>query len=91
MEQKYTEATISYEAGIHARPASQIAEIAKKADSAIYIQKDNIIADASSVTDILMLFCPQGSKIKVFADNPADKIIVDEIIKLIKSDFSEKI
>ena len=91
MKQKYKEATISYKAGIHARPASQIAEIAKKAKSAIYIQKNDIIADASGVTDILMLFCPRGSKVKIFADNPADEIIVDEIIELIKNDFSENI
>ncbi len=86
---KYKEITINYEAGIHARPASQIAKIAKKAKSAIYIQKNNQVADATGVTDILTLFCPKGSKIKVCADNPADKIIIDEIIELIKNDFKE--
>ena len=89
--EKYKETVINYEAGIHARPASQIAEIAKKAKSAIYIQKDNKVADASDVMDILMLFCPKGSTIKVFADNSTDEIIADEIIELIKNNFSEKI
>jgi phosphocarrier protein len=86
---EYKEITIGYAAGIHARPASQIAEIAKKAKFGIYVQKDNNIADATGVTDILTLFCPKGSKVKVFADNPADKIIVDEIIELIKNDFKK--
>jgi phosphocarrier protein HPr len=90
-KQKYKEVIINYEAGIHARPASQIAEIAKKAKSAIYIEKDNKVADASDVMDILMLFCPKGSKVKVFADNSADDIIAEKIIELIKNNFSEKI
>ena len=84
-KQKYKEATINYEAGIHARPASQIAEIAKKAKSPVYIRKSDEIVNAAETLDILTLFCPKGTKVEIFADNPQDEIIVDEIIELIKN------
>ncbi len=59
---KYKEITINYEAGIHARPASQIAKIAKKANSAIYIQKNNQVADATGVPISSPFFARKAQK-----------------------------
>ena len=58
--------------GLHARPAGMIANIAGKAYSKIWIEKDGNKADASAIPDILMLFCPEGTEVTIGIETEKD-------------------
>jgi phosphocarrier protein len=81
--------TIVNELGLHARSAAKIAEIAKKANSNVWIIKDDERADATGILEILMLECTKGSDITVEIDQPIDMDILNSIVALIQSGFGE--
>jgi len=81
--------TIINELGLHARSAAKIAEIAKNANSNVWIIKDGKKADASGILEILMLECAKGSVITIKIDHPVDVEILNAIVALIKTGFGE--
>ncbi|CAN2040916.1 phosphocarrier protein HPr [Candidatus Magnetomoraceae bacterium gMMP-15] len=81
--------TISNELGLHARAATRMAQMARQAESNIWIIKSGQKADASSVLDILMLACPQGTEITLGIEDAADEDVLNKIAKLIKDGFGE--
>ena len=83
------EVTIINELGLHARAAAKIAALAQKAESTIWLLKNEEKADASSILDILMLACPKGTKIKLSAEGYSDIEILDSIAKLVQRGFEE--
>ena len=83
------EAVIVNELGLHARSAGLIARIAGKARGKVWLCRDDMAADAASIIDMLTLECTQGTRVTVSAADPADANLVDRIIKLIESGFSE--
>jgi len=83
------EVTIINELGLHARAASKIAEIVKNAQSKLWISKDGLKVDASSIIDILTLEGTMGSKITLSADSESDTDILNEIRHMIETGFGE--
>ncbi len=81
--------TITNELGLHARPAAMIAEMASKAESNVWLIKNDQYVDASSIIDILSLACLQGSSITLQIEDPVDAEILDQLHKLFKSGFGE--
>ena len=81
--------TISNDLGLHARSATKIARLVQNAKSGVWILKDGIKADASSIIDILTLACPKGSTITVKVDDPSDLVILNDLVQLIESGFGE--
>ena len=77
------------ELGLHARAAAIIAKKAQTATSNIWIIKENEMADAASVIDILTLECTKGSWIMLKSDDPADHHVLLDIIESIQSGFGE--
>jgi phosphocarrier protein len=58
--------------GLHARPAAQIAMLAAKAVSRVWMISDGEQVDAKSIIDILSLYCPKGSPIRFAVENAED-------------------
>jgi phosphotransferase system HPr (HPr) family protein len=85
----FREITIINELGLHARAAAKIAALAQKAESKIWLLKNEQKADASSILDVLTLECPKGTKIMVSADENSDIEILDSIVKLVQRGFEE--
>jgi len=83
------EVTIINELGLHARAAAKIAALAQKAESKIWLLKNEEKTDASSILDMLTLACPNGTKIKVSADKNSDIKILDSIVELVQRGFEE--
>ena len=83
------EVTIINELGLHARAAAKIAALAQKAESKIWLLKNEEKADASSILDMLMLACPKGTKIMVSADGYSDIKILNSIVELVQTGFEE--
>lgn len=81
--------TITNDLGLHARSAAQIAKLAQNVKSKVWIIKDGVQVDASSIIDILTLACPKGSKISLKIDDPSDLGLLNDITKLIESGFGE--
>lgn len=75
--------------GLHARSAAQIAKLAQAGKSNVWIIKDKIKADASSIIDLLTLACGQGSKITVKIDHHSDLNVLRDLVKLIENGFGE--
>ena len=88
-QKAYKVATIKNELGLHARSAAQITHIAGKSAAGVWLEKDDKMADASSIIDILTLACEKGTKITIIIENLADINILDAIVDLIDSGFGE--
>jgi phosphocarrier protein HPr len=83
-------ATIINELGLHARAAARIAELAVKAQGAVWIIRDGEKVDATSIIDILTLGCPKGTEITFSADNESDLEILNDIVTLAEKGFGEQ-
>ncbi len=81
--------TIPNELGLHARAAAKIVSLAEQARSQVFIIKDGQEADATSILDIMALYCPCGTEVTVRIADPADVKILNRIARLIEAGFGE--
>ena len=77
------------ELGLHARSAARIAEIARKANSNVWIIKGERKVDASSILDILTLECAKGSKITLKIDDQSDLDVLNDTVRQFETGFGE--
>jgi phosphocarrier protein len=82
--------TILNKAGIHVRPAAQIAELANKFKANIILAKDGVEVNAKSIMDLLTLSAGQGIKLIIKAEGEDSEEAIDAIESLINSKFSEE-
>lgn len=80
---------IPNELGLHARAAAKIARLAEKARSRVFIIKDGQEADATSILDVIGLYCPCGAEILVRVTDPGDVELLNRIVGLIETGFGE--
>lgn len=71
-------ATVADAAGLHARPAAKVAEMAAEAEEDLLIAFDGEKADADSAMMLMSLGAAQGDTVTIIGDS-ADKPIVDKI------------
>lgn len=84
-------AKIGNSLGIHARPASMIAELASSFDSDVKLEKDNVEVNAKSIMGVLMLASEQGDKVTIQAEGKDEKKAVESLYELIeKRKFNEE-
>jgi phosphocarrier protein HPr len=81
--------TIKNELGLHARSAAQIAHIVGNSAANVWLKKEDKMADASSIIDILTLACGKGTKITIIIEDWADINILNAIVDLVDSGFGE--
>ena len=77
------------ELGLHARAAAKIAKLAEDAKAGVFIAKDGEEVDATSILDVIGLYCPYGSNITVRIADEADMKVLDQIVGLIETGFGE--
>lgn len=75
--------------GLHARPAAQIATLAAKAVSRVWMFSDGEQVDARSIIDILTLYCPKGTSIRFAVESTQDIATLNDITALAESGFGE--
>lgn len=75
--------------GIHARPASLLAEIAKAYSGTIYLSKNGRSADMKSIMSILSLCIEEGDEIAVEIHGNDQEKIFYQIETVIKSVMNE--
>jgi phosphotransferase system HPr (HPr) family protein len=81
--------TVTNSLGLHARPAAMVAQLALKAESNIWLIKNDQQVDASSIIDILTLECGKNTELLVRAENASDMAIVEKIAALFEKEFTE--
>ena len=75
--------------GMHARPASRIAQIAEEADSLVWLCSDEQKVDATSIIDILTLCAVQGTQITIEIEDRQDTDVLERIYDYFEAGFGE--
>ena len=82
--------TISNRAGIHARPAAVLVQVAKDFSSNIYFEKGNNRINGKSIMGILTLAASYKTELKIIAEGEDEKQAVETIVRLFESKFEEE-
>ncbi len=77
------EVRIADELGLHARPAAQVAKLARKYRAKLILKKGQQTAEAESILDVLALACSQGTVIEIFGEGEDAQEAVDALAKLL--------
>jgi phosphocarrier protein HPr len=80
---------LSNKMGLHARPSTQIATTASRFSSDIHITKDDMVVDAKSVLELLMLAAECDSELTIAAEGDDAKDAVHALVELVKGRFGE--
>jgi phosphocarrier protein HPr len=84
------ETVIKNKAGLHARPASLIAETAQKFESEVELEGNGNRVNAKSIIDIMLLAAENGSKINIYAKGNDEEKAVSAILELFEKKFDEE-
>lgn len=82
--------TVLNQVGLHARPATFFIQKANEFKSGIWIVKDERKVNAKSLLGVLSLGITKGTEISIVADGSDEEEAVDELVKLVQSNFAEK-
>ena len=84
--------TITNRLGLHARPAMIFVEVASKFESNISVARtdQNETVDGKSIMQLMMLAATKGTELEITGSGPQAQTAVDELIELVKSNFSEE-
>lgn len=81
--------SVKNELGMHARPASKIAQMVDSAHSDVWLCTNSTKVDAASIIDILTLCAVKGTKIVIEIENQKDMMILEHIFDFFESGFGE--
>ncbi len=79
--------TVTNPEGLHARPARDLWETARRFTAEVHVHKGHVDADAKSIFDIMILNAEQGSELIVRARGADAEGAVRAVVKLIASGF----
>lgn len=82
--------TIVNSLGLHARPASQLVQIANRHRCEVQIVKDGTSVNAKSIMGVLTLAAARGSTLNVVCDGADAESAMAAIGKLIEAGFGER-
>ena len=75
--------------GLHARPATQLAQLSARYDAQIMLEIGDKSADASSVLGLMLLEGQQGKSVTVNVTGPDAQQALDAVEALITQNFNE--
>jgi phosphocarrier protein len=77
-------------AGVHARPAALLVQVAKDFKSEIYMERGNDRINGKSIMGVITLGAAYGSEIKIIADGEDEKTAVKALAHLFTTKFEEE-
>ncbi len=83
------EVEVKNEHGVHARPATKLAQIAAKYTSSITVVNSGMEADAKSVISIMMLAAVKGTMLTIRVDGDDESDAVKDVVNLFEGLFGE--
>jgi phosphocarrier protein len=69
-ESKEMEVLVLNEHGLHARPSARFVSTARKFESEVWVQKDNLRVDGKSIMGMLTLAAGAGTKLLITTHGP---------------------
>jgi phosphocarrier protein HPr len=81
--------TIRNRAGIHARPAALLVQLASKFDSSIYLENDSEKVNAKSIIGVIALGATYNTVLRLSADGKDAEEAVAAIQRLVENKFTE--
>lgn len=81
--------TVKNRAGIHARPASLIAQMANKYQSEISLEKDSIVVNAKSIMGVITMAAGYNTTITLKVEGSDEQDAANAIEKLFEGKFEE--
>lgn len=82
--------TVKNRAGIHARPASLIAQLANKYESEISLEKDSIVVNAKSIMGVITMAAGYNTTITLKVEGGDEQDAANAIEKLFDGKFEEE-
>ncbi len=82
--------TVKNRAGIHARPASLIAQLANKYESEITLEKDSIVVNAKSIMGVITMAAGYNTTITLKVEGSDEQDAANAIEKLFDGKFEEE-
>ena len=83
-------ARVKNDLGMHARPASRIAQMAEDAKSEIWLRVNSTRVDATSIIDILTLCAVKGTEIVIEINDQDDVAVMNRIFEFFDAGFGEE-
>ena len=80
---------ITVDIGLHARPAAQFVQTAKRMQSDIHLKHGKKEANAKSIMQVLSLGVKQYGELEITAEGADEKEAIETLTTLVKSDFAE--
>lgn len=84
-----TTLTITVAIGLHARPAAQFVQTAKRMQSDIRLKHGEKQANAKSIMQVLTLGVKQFGELEITAEGLDEKEAIQALTTLVQSDFAE--
>ncbi len=83
-------AKVKNRAGLHARPAAMIVQVASQYEAAIYIEKGNEKINAKSIMGILTMGAGFDTELVLSAEGSDEQGALDAMFDLFESRFEEE-
>jgi len=81
------EFTLLNKYGLHVRPAGLFAKIASRFDAEVEVEKDGNVVSGKSIMALMTLEAVCGTKLRVTAEGPQAKDVLDELEALVGRKF----
>lgn len=81
------EFTLINKYGLHVRPAGLFSKIASRYDADVQVEKDGNTVSGKSIMALMTLEAVNGSVLKVTADGPQAKEVLDDLEGLVSRKF----
>jgi len=75
--------------GLHARAAAKIVKLANQYESQLFLKKDGIEIDGSSILSILTLSCPKGTDVQARIVGQDSEDFIENLADLFEKKFGE--
>ena len=85
---KIEKVRITNSAGLHARAASKLVEVASEYESVIKVGQKRMV-DGTSILSLMMLAAVNGTELRIEAEGHDEKEAVNAVRELIKNGFGE--
>ena len=81
--------TIVNELGLHARPATALADTASKYDASVRVRKGGDEVDGKSIMEIMMLAATKGTELEVICEGADAAACAEDLRALVARGFDE--
>lgn len=90
MPKRVVRARIVNSLGMHARPATELVELAARFNCAVTIRRQDQSVDGKSIMHLMLLAAAKGAELEIECDGPDAEPCADALKALIDAGFNEE-